>query len=65
MRIFQTKWFHKWATKEGLSKSLILTAVDELEKGLIDADLGGHLYKKRIGIQNRGKRGGVRTLSSI
>jgi len=30
--------------------------------GLIDADLGGGLYKKRIALPGRGKRGGARTL---
>lgn len=30
--------------------------------GLIDADLGGHVYKKRIPVPGRGKRGGIRTL---
>jgi hypothetical protein len=33
-----------------------------MEQGLIDASLGGHVYKKRVGVQGRGKRGGVRTL---
>jgi hypothetical protein len=33
-----------------------------MEQGLIDADLGGHVYKKRVGIKGRGKSGGVRTL---
>jgi hypothetical protein len=33
-----------------------------MERGLIDADLGGHVYKKRVAIQGRGKSGGVRTL---
>lgn len=36
-------------------------AVRELEAGLVDA-LGGYVYKKRIGLPGRGKRGGVRTL---
>ena len=30
--------------------------------GLIDADLGGGLVKKRVGLPGRGKRGGARTL---
>jgi len=30
--------------------------------GLIDADLGGGVVKKRIGLAGRGKRGGARTL---
>ncbi len=33
-----------------------------MEMGLIDANLGGYVYKKRVGIRGRGKRGGVRTL---
>ena len=30
--------------------------------GLIDADLGGHLFKKRIAAPGRGKRGSARVL---
>jgi len=29
---------------------------------MIDADLGGHVYKKRIPLPGRGKSGGARTL---
>ncbi len=46
MRVFKNKWFHKWAVKEGL----------------IDAELGGHVVKKRVALPGRGKRGGARTL---
>ena len=28
----------------------------------MDADLGGHVYKKRVSLAGRGKRGGARTL---
>jgi len=31
-------------------------------QGLIDADLGGKVVKKRVGLAGRGKRGGARTL---
>ena len=31
-------------------------------QGLIDADLGGRVVKKRVGLAGRGKRGGARTL---
>ncbi len=61
MKIYKTKWFYKWATKEGLADAVLPKAVKELETGLADA-LGGHVYKKRIGLPGRGKRGGVRTL---
>ena len=62
MRIFKNKAFTKWAEKEGLSDDTLRTAVDEMERGLIDADLGGHVMKKRVAVGGRGKRGGVRTL---
>ncbi len=62
MRIFKTKWFTKWAAKEGLTDEAIQTAVAEIEHGLLDANLGGRVYKKRVGVQGRGKRGSVRTL---
>ena len=40
----------------------LLIAVEEMSNGLIDADLGGDVVKKRIGVAGRGKRGGVRTI---
>ena len=62
MRVFKNKAFSKWATKEGLSDETLLAAVDEIERGLIDTDLGGHVVKKRVALAGRGKSGGVRTL---
>ena len=62
MRIFKTRWFQRWAKKEGLADEVLLTAVREMEQGLVDADLGGSVYKKKVPIQGRGKRGGARTL---
>jgi hypothetical protein len=62
MRVFKSKWFQKWATGEGLDDEALLTAVEEMESGLIDASLGGHVAKKRVALPGRGKRGGSRTL---
>ena len=62
MRIFKTKWFHRWVAKEGLGNDALISAVEEVERGLIDANLGGHIVKKRIALPGRGKRGSVRTL---
>ncbi len=62
MRIFKTKPFSKWAAKEGLNDKALQMAVAEIENGLIDADLGGHVIKKRVALAGRGKSGGVRTL---
>jgi hypothetical protein len=33
-----------------------------MRRGLINADLGGGIIKKRVGIAGRGKRGGARTV---
>jgi hypothetical protein len=33
-----------------------------MTEGLIDADLGGGVVKKRVGLAGQGKRGGARTL---
>lgn len=61
MNIYKTKWFHRWAAKEGLDGAVLRVAVLELERGLADA-LGGYMYKKRVALPGRGKRGGARTL---
>ena len=62
MRVFQTKWFVRWAANEGLLEQSLCNAVTEMEQGLIDANLGGFVVKKRIGVGGRGKSGGVRTV---
>jgi hypothetical protein len=61
-RVLKTKHFARWMKKTELTDEALCLAVDEMEQDLIDADLGGNLYKKRVGLANRGKRGGARTL---
>lgn len=61
-RIFKTRVFESWMQKIELSDDLLLNAVAEMERGLIDADLGGGVVKKRIALPNRGKSGSTRTL---
>ena len=48
--------------KEGLREACLVMAVEDLEIGHFDANLGGKVYKKRIALPGRGKRGSVRTL---
>ena len=62
MRAFKIKAFAKWASGEGLSDDALASAVVEMEKGLIDAKLGGQVVKKRVALPGRGKRGSTRTL---
>lgn len=48
--------------KTELTDSGLCEAVLEMTQGLIDADLGGGVVKKRVGLAGRGKRAGARTL---
>ena len=61
-RVFKTRHFGRWLRKSGLSDRALCQAVVEMLAGLIDAELGGGVVKKRIALPGRGKRGGARTL---
>ena len=60
--MFKTRHFNRWARKVGLADRALCQAVEEMVQGLIDADLGGSIIKKRVGLAGRGRRGGARTL---
>jgi len=62
MQIFKTRAFARWAGADGLADEALASAVAEMERGLIDAHLGGQVVKKRVALPGRGKRGGTRTL---
>ena len=62
MKIHETRWFARWARKQGLNDANLCDAVREMTEGLYEADLGGGLIKKRIARPGQGKRGGFRTL---
>ena len=62
MAVYKTRWFDRWARKEGLASPSLCAAVQEMMQGLVEADLGGGLVKKRIGRPGQGKSGGYRTL---
>ncbi len=62
MKTYKTRWFGNWAEDENVSDQSLLNAVEEMEKGLKGAVLGGGLYKKRIAIEGRGKSGGKRVI---
>lgn len=62
IRVYKSKAFKKWADKEGLPNTQLCKAVDEMQRGLLDADLGSGVVKKRVAISGRGKRGSFRTI---
>ena len=62
MRIFTTRAFNRLDVAGGLKEVDLSAAVAEMNDGLWDANLGGQVYKKRVALAGRGKRGGARTL---
>ena len=48
--------------QNGIEDASLVAAVDNAMRGLIDADLGGHVIKQRVARPGQGKRGGFRML---
>jgi hypothetical protein len=58
----RTRTFARWSRKAQVSDQALRKAIAEMAAGLIDADLGGSVYKKRVPLPGRGKSGGARIL---
>jgi hypothetical protein len=61
-RVFKTRHFSRWMRKTELIDQALCEAVVAMEQGLIAADLGGGVIKKRVALPGRGKSGSTRTL---
>ena len=62
MRIFKSRWFQRFARKEGIADAALHEAVGRAEKGQIDAALGGEVIKQRIARPGQGRSKGYRTI---
>ena len=62
MRIFRNKSFTRFAKKADLDDPTLRKAVDDSERRLIDAKLGGGVIKQRVARPGKGKSGGFRTV---
>lgn len=62
MRIFKTKNFVRFTKRERIDDARLTNAIDEAAQGLIEADLGSHVIKKRVARAGQGKSGGYRML---
>ncbi len=60
--ILRTRSFSRWMRKALLNDDALRAAVGEMKRGLVDADLGGGVCKKRVALPGKGKRGGARTV---
>jgi hypothetical protein len=62
VRIFRNKPFTRFARKARLTDADLCAAISEIQRGLIEADLGGGVFKQRIARKGGGKSGGFRAL---
>jgi hypothetical protein len=62
LRIFKSRWFERFARREGIADAVLREAVARAEKGQIDANLGGGVIKQRIARPGRGKSKGYRSI---
>ena len=62
MRVFKTKPFARFASREGIADEELCESVRQAERGLIDADLGGGVIKQRLAREGRGKSSGFRNI---
>jgi len=62
VQIFKNKAFARFAKNVNLGDSALCEAIEDAERGLVAADLGGGVIKQRIARHGQGKSGGFRTL---
>jgi len=62
MEIYKTKPFHRGARRNEVSDEALCRAVQEVQQGLHDGNLGGPLIKKRVAKNEQGKSSGFRTV---
>lgn len=62
MQIFKNRWFVRFARREKINDDTLLKAINDAERGVIDADLGGYVIKQRVARPGQGKSGGYRTI---
>lgn len=61
-KIYKISQFQKWQRKNKIPDNSLIKAIEEIENGLVDAKLGGNLFKKRIAKSGMGKRSAYRTI---
>jgi len=62
MKKLMTRHFSKWAKKQNIPDEGLSEALEEVRAGGFEANLGGHLVKKRIRFKGQGKSGSGRVI---
>ena len=65
MAIYKLKAFARYARSEGISDEILSDAIGRAERGLVDADLGGGLFKQRVARKGQGRSGGYRVMIAL
>lgn len=55
MNKLMTKQFSKWASKQKIPVNELSNALNEVQAGNFEANLGGNIYKKRVRFKGQGK----------
>jgi hypothetical protein len=62
VQILKTKKFDGFCQDNGLNDDALAKAIKEFESGLVEAELGAQIVKKRVARDGGGKSGGYRTI---
>jgi hypothetical protein len=62
MRVYLPRSFQRDAARQGITNEDCQEAIRKVQKGLVDASLGGGLIKQRIATGNRGASKGSRAV---
>ncbi len=62
MRVFKTREFTRFASRERIDDHELCDAATRADRGLVDANLGGGVIKQRVARQGQGRSGGYRTI---
>jgi hypothetical protein len=58
VRIYKSRWFQRFAAKAGIADVALRETIARVEKGQIDANLGGEVIKQRISRPGQGRSKG-------
>ena len=62
MKTLMTKHFSKWVSKQKIPDNELSIALNEVQQGKFEANLGGNVFKKRIRFEGQDKSGIGRTI---
>jgi len=65
MNLYKTRSFARIAARVGITGAALKKSAEEISQGLIQADLGGQVFKQRVPLLWRGQRGGGRIVVAI